>query len=91
MKRPCDKLVVGTKTICKRNIGEVGKVETYKCRLLAQAVRQIKGLHYLETISPTPAAASIKMELAITAVENCKVRHIDVEQAFLQTDADEEI
>ena len=34
--RPKDKLVVGTKMLYKRKIGQNGKVEKYKCRLVAQ-------------------------------------------------------
>ena len=34
--RPKDKLVVGTKILYKRKIGQDGKVEKYKCRLVAQ-------------------------------------------------------
>ena len=33
---PKNKLVVGTKIIYKRKIGQDGKVEKYKCRLVAQ-------------------------------------------------------
>ncbi|CAN0128326.1 unnamed protein product, partial [Ascophyllum nodosum] len=34
--RPKDKLVIGTKMLYKRKIGQDGKVEKYKCRLVAQ-------------------------------------------------------
>ena len=34
--RPKDKLVVGTKMLYNRKIGQDGKVEEYKCRLVAQ-------------------------------------------------------
>ena len=36
--RPKDKLVVGTKMLCKRKIGQDGKVEKYKGQLVAQGV-----------------------------------------------------
>lgn len=48
-------------------------------------------LVYQETFSPTPAGASIRMVLAIAAVEDWELRHLDVEQAFLETDIDKEI
>ena len=63
--RPNDKLVVGTKMLYKRKIGEDGKVEKYKCRLVAQGFWQVEGIHYTEKFSPTPATASIRMFLAM--------------------------
>ena len=42
------KLVVGTKMLYKRKIGKDGKVEKYKCRLVAQGFRQVEGVHYTE-------------------------------------------
>lgn len=78
---PEDTLVVGTKTLYKQKICENSEVEKYKqCRLVAQGFRQGKGLHYQETLLPTPAA-----------VEDWKLRHVDVEQAFLQANRDDEI
>ena len=46
--RPKDELVVGTKMLYKRKIGQDGKVEKYKCRLVAQGFWQVEGVHYTE-------------------------------------------
>ena len=89
--RPKDKLVVGTKMLYKRKIGQDGKVEKYKCRLVAQGVWQVEGVHYTEKYSPTPATASIRMFLAMAAAKDGELRHFDAEQAFLKADIDEEI
>ena len=43
--RSKDKLVVGTKMLYKRKIGQDGKVEKYKCRLVAQS-RVLAGGRY---------------------------------------------
>ena len=43
--RPKDKLVVGTKILYKRKIGQDGKVEKYKCRLVSQGFWQVEGVH----------------------------------------------
>ena len=67
--RPKNKLVVGTKTLYKRKIGQDGKVEKYKCRLVAQGFWQVEGVHYTETSSPTPATASIQMVLTMAAAK----------------------
>ena len=44
--RPKDELVVGTKMLYKRKIGQDDKVEKYKCRLVAQGFWQVEGVHY---------------------------------------------
>ena len=90
--RPKDKLVVGTKILFyKREIGQDGKVEKYKCRLVAQGFCQVEGVHNTEKHSPTPATASIRMLLAMVAAKDGELRHFDAEQAFLKSDIDEEI
>ena len=88
---PKDKLVVDTKMLYKRKIEQDGKVETYKCRLVAQGFWQVEVVHYTEKYSPTPATASIRMLLAMAAAKGGELRHFDVEQAFLNADIDEEI
>ncbi|CAM9484073.1 unnamed protein product, partial [Ascophyllum nodosum] len=89
--RPKDKLVVGTKMLYKRNIEEDGKVEKYKCRLVAQGFWQVEVVHYTDKHSPTPATASIRMLLAMAAAKDGELRHFDAEQAFLKADIDEEV
>ena len=89
--RPKNKLVVGTKMLYKRIIGQNGKVEKYKCRLVVQGFWQVEGVHYTKKYSPTPATLSIRMFLAMAAAKNGELRHFDAEQAFLKADISEEI
>ena len=84
--RPKDKLVVGTKILYKQNLGQDAKVEKYKCRLVAQGFSQVGGVHYTEKYSPTPATASIRVLLAMTAAKDGELCHFDAEQAFLKAD-----
>ena len=89
--RPKDKLVVGTQMFYKRKIGQDGKVEKYKCRVVAQGFWQVEGVHYTEKYLPTPATVSIRMLLAMAAAKDGELRHFDAEQAFLKANIDEEI
>ncbi|CAN0146748.1 unnamed protein product, partial [Ascophyllum nodosum] len=52
----------------KRKVGQDGRVEKYKCRFVAKGFRQIKGIHYQESSSPTPTQSSIRMALAVMAL-----------------------
>ena len=58
---------------------------------MTQGFHQVEGLHYYEASSPTPTASSMRAVLASAAVKNWKLRYINVEQAHLQADIDEEI
>ena len=71
-------------------IGQDGKVEKYKCRLVAQRFWQVEGVHYTEKYSPTPATASIRMLLAMAAAKDGELRHFDAEQTFSKADIDEQ-
>ena len=86
-----DKLVIGTKMLYKRKIGQDGKVEKYKCRLVTQGFWQVGGVHCTEKYSPTSATASIRMILARAAAKDRELRHFDAEKVFLRADIDEEI
>ena len=82
--RPKDKLVVGTKTLYKQEIGQDGKLEKCKCQFVAQRFCQVGGVHYTEKYSPTPATGSIWMLLAMAVGKDGELRHFDAEQAFLK-------
>ncbi|CAM9933388.1 unnamed protein product [Ascophyllum nodosum] len=72
-------------------IGMDGQIEKYKCRFVTQGFRQVKGLNYHESSSPTPTASSMRAVLATAAVKGWELPHIDGEQACLQADIDEAI
>ena len=91
VERPKGKTVQGTTTLLKRKIGKDDQIEKYKCCFVTQGFHQVKGLHYHESSSPTPKASSMRAVLATAAVKNWELRHIDVEQAYLQADIDKAI
>ena len=78
-------------TSLQRKVGKDGQVEKYKCRFVAQGFRQIKGLHYQESSSPTPTQSSIRMALALMALADWEGRQLDVEMAYLEADVEEEL
>ncbi|CAN0170208.1 unnamed protein product, partial [Ascophyllum nodosum] len=66
--RPKGKIVLGTKSVFKRKVDQDGRAEKYNCRFVAKGFRQIKGIHYQESLSPTPTQSSIRMALAVVAL-----------------------
>ncbi|CAN0178768.1 unnamed protein product [Ascophyllum nodosum] len=91
VERAKGKTVLGTTTVFKRKIGKDNQIEKYKCRFVTQGFHQVKGLYYHESSSPTPTASSMRAVLATAAVKNWELRHIDVEQTYIQADIDEQI
>ena len=67
----------------QRKIRKHGKVEKYKCRLVAQEFCQVEGVQYTEKYS-TDAFGDAE-------AKEGELRHFDAEQAFLKADIDEEI
>ena len=84
VQRLTNRKVIDTKIVFKRKVDANGQVERYKRRFVAQRFRQVPGLDYTETFALTPAAATTRMLLALAALDDMELHHIDLEQAFIQ-------
>ena len=58
---------------------------------MAKGFRQIRGIYYQESSSPTPTQPSIRMALAVMDLLDWDGRQVDVEMAFLEADVTEEL
>ena len=58
---------------------------------MAQGFRQIKGIHYDESPSPTPSQASIRTVLGTAAVKDWELHRLDVDMAYLEAGVKEEL
>ena len=68
-----------------------GSIDKYKARLVIKGYRQREGLDYFDTYSPMMRINSIRMILAIAALQNLEVHQMDVKTTFLNGDLEEEI
>ena len=68
-----------------------GSPLNYKARLVAKGYSQVHGIDYNETFSPVAKMDSIRLALAIAALRQWEVHHMDVKCAFLNGDLTEEI
>ena len=59
-----------------------------KARLVARGFSQVHIVDFLETYTPTPAASSVKLLVAIAVKNDWELRQLDVKQAFIQADLD---
>ena len=69
---------------------EFGKVVKAKARLVARGFSQREEIDYFETFSPCSSAASIRL-LATACELDLDLCHFDAEQAFVQSELDEEV
>ncbi|KAA3466918.1 dynamin-related protein 4C-like [Gossypium australe] len=66
-------------------------IDKYNARLVIKGYRQKEGINYFDTFSPLSRITFIRMVLAIAALRNLEVHHMDVKTTFLNRGLDEEI
>jgi transposase InsO family protein len=68
-----------------------GSVERYKARVVAKGFSQRPGQDFFETYASTMRSATIRIVLALAAIEDMEVHSIDISYAFTNSDIDVEI
>ncbi|KAL5563802.1 hypothetical protein UlMin_033549 [Ulmus minor] len=88
---PSDVNIIGCKWVFKLKYRADGTLERHKARLVAKGYNQTQGLDFFDTFSPVVKPATIKIVLTIALTFGWKVRQLDVQNAFLNGDLEENV
>jgi hypothetical protein len=88
---PLGEKAIGSGWVFKVKHNQDGSIERFKARLVAKGYSQRPGLDYNESFAPTFRPATLRIIMALAAVEDLELRSVDITSAFTNGDLDEEI
>ena len=85
---PASSNIVETKWLLKWKSDANGMNDRAKTRLVAKGYSQVEGVDYFETFAPTASTKSNRLIAAMACKLYLDLRHLDVDQAFIQAELD---
>ena len=91
VRLPHQRRALDTKWIFKVKTKGDGSLERFKARLVARGFRQVYGLDYNETFAPVGKYTTARTLLAIATARDYEIHQMDISNAFLHGDLEEEV
>jgi hypothetical protein len=88
---PPGKRAIGSRWFMKVKHNADGSLDRYKARLVAKGYSQRPGFDFKETFAPNVRYSTIRIVLALTALEDLEHRSVDISHAYLNGTLEEEI
>jgi len=90
VKLPPGKHAIGSRWFMKVKHNADGSLDHYKARLVAKGYSQCSGFDFKKTFAPTVRYSTIRIILAIAALEDLELRSVDISHAYLNGELEEE-
>jgi hypothetical protein len=88
---PSGRTAIPCKWVFKRKLNADGSVERHKARLVLKGFRQRPGVDFDAVFAPVVRMSTVRLFFTVVASQDLECHQIDIKNAFVQGDLDQEI